>query len=437
MLKLVVAINNQATISVVKLVQKAVRLLGRGEGTALPGLISEKMSPKLLKFFADQIPHKILITGTNGKTTTQIALSSILRASGKRVLANASGSNMRRGLLSLFISKCDRRGKLNYDYAVLEIEEATLPKVVQELNPEVLVFTNLYRDQLDAYAEIDRTKEMFVKALKLSPQAKVVFNGDDPRLSDILKGLENECLKFGLDPSYILDFKYEGEHLKNQKNDLVASKIKINDDLGTRFQIEDEEYSFASPGIFNVYNALAAVASAKSLKILIPDIKKGLLLMKTPFGRGEVLKKNSITYRLLLAKNPAGLNLVFQLLKHTNKPNLIILLNDKIADGRDVSWIWDADFGLLKDIGPNMVILGGSRAEELLLRLKYTFEDVVKMGERAYLIDKKIQVFFTPDIKELVNFVEREKLSKYFYVIHTYTAMLEFRKRLLGKALNE
>lgn len=431
------AVKNQATISIVKLVQKAVRLLGRGQGTALPGLISEKMSPKLLKYFADQIPHKILITGTNGKTTTQIALTSILRSSGKRVLANSSGSNMRRGLLSLFISKCDKSGKLNYDYAVLEIEEATLPKVVEELNPEVVVLTNLYRDQLDAYAEIDRTKEMFVKALKLSPSAKVVFNGDDPRLSDVLKGLGNEFFKFGLDPSYILDFKYEGEHLKNQKNDLLATKIKVNDDLGTRFKIGEEEYSFASPGIFNVYNALAAVASASTLGVSIPDIKKGLLLMKTPFGRGEVLKINAITYRLLLAKNPAGLNLVLQLLKHTENPNLIILLNDKIADGRDVSWIWDADFELLKEINPNLIILGGSRAEELLLRLKYTFGEVVKIGERMYLIDNKIQIYFTPDINELVNFVEREKISKYFYVIHTYTAMLEFRKRLLGKALND
>ena len=151
-------IKTKATIATVKAVQRLVRFLGKGQGTALPGLISEKLSPDLLQYFAKQIPNIILITGTNGKTTTQNALTSILRAHGKRVLANSSGSNMRRGLLSQFISKCDRQGLLHYDVAVLEIEEATLPKVAKELSPKTIIFTNLYRDQLDAYGEIDRTK---------------------------------------------------------------------------------------------------------------------------------------------------------------------------------------------------------------------------------------------------------------------------------------
>lgn len=427
-------IKTKATIATVKAVQRLVRFLGKGQGTALPGLISEKLSPDLLQYFAKQIPNIILITGTNGKTTTQNALTSILRAHGKRVLANSSGSNMRRGLLSQFISKCDRQGVLHYDLAVLEIEEATLPKVAKELSPKTIIFTNLYRDQLDAYGEIDRTKRMFRQALELLPETTVVLNADDPRLEDLTKGLSNRVVSFALDPEYILDFKYEGEKVVN-KPDFKADKIKINDDLGTKFRVGEQEYVCASPGIFNVYNALAAIVAAKLIDIPVSDIKKGLLLMKAPFGRGEVIKKNGITYRLLLAKNPAGLNLVLKLLKNTDNPNLIMLLNDKIADGRDVSWIWDADFELLKEIMPDPIILGGSRAEELLLRLKYAYSDMRKVSEQLYLINGKVRVYLVPDISELVNFVERERLGDYYYVIHTYTAMLAFRKKVLGKSL--
>jgi len=374
-----VAIKTNATIATVKLVQKLIKLIGRGQGTALPGLISERMAPELLAYFAKQIPLRVLITGTNGKTTTQNALTSILQANGKKVLANRSGSNMRRGLLSQFIGKCDANGKLHYDVAVLEIEEATLPKVVEELNPQYIIFTNLYRDQLDAYGEIDRTRKMFAKALELSPGSIAIINSDDPRLKDLTAGLINREVKFSLHPDYILDFKYEGDR-KFEKSDFQADKVKINEDLGTNFRVGEQEYVCASPGIYNVYNALAAIVAAKLMDVSVADIKKGLLLMKAPFGRGEVLKKNGITYRLLLAKNPAGLNLVFKLLLNTDNPNLILLLNDKIADGRDVSWIWDADFELLRAINPDPIIIGGTRAEDLLLRLKYGFGGVSKIS---------------------------------------------------------
>jgi len=277
---------------------------------------------------------------------------------------------------------------------------------------------------------------MFAKALELSPGSIAIINSDDPRLKDLTAGLINREVKFSLHPDYILDFKYEGDR-KFEKSDFQADKVKINEDLGTNFRVGEQEYVCASPGIYNVYNALAAIVAAKLMDVSVADIKKGLLLMKAPFGRGEVLKKNGITYRLLLAKNPAGLNLVFKLLLNTDNPNLILLLNDKIADGRDVSWIWDADFELLRAINPDPIIIGGTRAEDLLLRLKYGFGGMSKISEQHYEINRKTKVFFVPDIKELVNFIEREKIGDYFYVVHTYTAMLEFRKRILGKALDE
>jgi lipid II isoglutaminyl synthase (glutamine-hydrolysing) len=426
------------TIILVKTTHFLVRLFGKGEGTALPGLIVEKLAPDLLGYFAAQIPNVILITGTNGKTTTQNAVTSILRHSGKKVLSNKSGSNMKRGLLSLFINKCTLWGSLKYDYAVLEIEEATMPKVTAELKPKQIVITNLYRDQLDAYGEIERTRTMFRRGLELAPQAVVVLNNDDPQLRGLAKDLANKVVTVAIDPEYLLEFKYEGTQPESRKRpDLLAEKIVINEELGTEFKVGIRKFAFASPGIFNVYNALAAIACCQVAGISDQDIEKGLLLMPVTFGRGEVITRRGITYRLLLAKNPAGLNLVFDLLTNTSKPNLILILNDKIADGRDVSWIWDAKFEKLADIKPDPVILSGTRAEELLLRLKYAFGNMSKIDDRHYIINNKLDVYIESDIKAMLLMIEQNELGDYFYVVHTYTGMLAFRKLLAGKSLDE
>lgn len=429
-------LNKHLTIFIAKLATNAARVLGRGQGTALPGLITEKLNPGILAEYAKQIPEIILITGTNGKTTTQQVVTSILTNSGKRVLANTSGSNMRRGLLSLFVNKGNLSGKLDYDCAVFEIEEATMPRVAADLHADHIVVTNLYRDQLDAYGEIDRTKMMIHKAISMLPKATVYLNNDDPQLSDILYKLPNKVVKYAISPEYLLDFRYEGKVNLNSSNvEYLAEKIKINEDLGTRFTVAGVPFAFNSPGVYNVYNALAAIALCSSMKISAKQIEKGLLLTKIAFGRGEIIKKDGNTYRLLLTKNPAGLNLVLDLLKHVPRPNIVLLLNDKIADGRDVSWIWDAAFEKLLEVKPASVVVGGSRAADLLVRLKYVYGKSLQLSPQEYVLGETLKVYYEPNVKELIKYLKQDESAKLYYVVHTYTAMLEFRKNLLGKAL--
>ena len=430
--------NKYLTIFVAKVASSAVKLLSKGQGTALPGLIAVKMNSKILKDYAKQIPEVIVITGTNGKTTTQQVVTSILRGSGKRVLANSSGSNMRRGLLSLFINKGNARGKLDYDCAVFEIEEATMPKVLADLSPNHIIVTNLYRDQLDAYGEVERTKKMIESAILKVKKARVYVNYDDPQLRDLIGSIPNLVTRYAISPEYLLDFKYEGKsEPKKESVDFLAEKIKINEDLGSKFKVAGITYGFNSPGIYNVYNALAAISLCSNLGLSTKIIQEGLLLTKIAFGRGEIIKKYGHTYRLLLTKNPAGLNLVLDLLKNVSNPNIILLLNDKIADGKDVSWIWDAEFEKLLDVKPASIIIGGSRAADLLLRLKYVYQDSVQLSEHEYILGEALRVYFEPKQKLLNKYLKQDDAPKHYFVIHTYTAMLEFRKLILGKAIED
>jgi len=430
-----------------KIVQKVLVVLKKGQGSALPGLIVEKIDPQILNYFAKQIPQIILITGTNGKTTTQKALSSILKIAGKKVLANSSGSNMKRGLIACLIKGVNIWGKAEYDYAVLEVEEATMPRVVEDLHPMQIIVTNLFRDQLDAYGEIDRTKKFIQKAISLAPYALIIKNADDPKLQDLLLGLNNEETSFGLDEKYLFDFKYEGQ-LETIKNCLRVTEIEVNpDDLSTIFSLETEispseqskstRYIFPAPGVYNVYNALASIISARNLGISNENISKGLTLMEIAFGRGEVIKISDFSFKVLLAKNPAGINLVLQLLTLIKRPQTIFLLNDMIADGKDVSWIWDSNIELLQKINPSVIVCSGKRAWDLLLRIKYVYGHLITRATNHYETSSGVEIYLVEQQADLLGFLKLKHLRGEFYLIPTYTAMLEFRKLILGKALDE
>lgn len=429
-------LRKRLTILTAKMAGLAVRAVRGGQGTALPGLMAEKMAPNLLQDYAAQIPEVILITGTNGKTTTQQAVASVLHHAGKKVLANSSGSNMQRGLLSLFIKKGGLSGKLDYDVAVLEIEEATMPKVAKELNPTKIIVTNLFRDQLDAYGEIERTRKMIVSAIKACPKAVVIYNTDDPKLRNLPEEVTNKCVSYGIDQQYLLDFKYEGAK-GSKKPDYYATGIKIAEDLGSRFKVGEGIYAFNSPGIYNVYNALAAVTLASLSGLSHKEIANGLLLSKIAFGRGELITKNGISFRMLLTKNPAGMNLVLKLLTNVSSPKIIMLLNDKIADGRDVSWIWDSNFEQLKKMDPSLIILGGSRAEELLLRIKYVYGSARQIAPGEFIVGDNLRVILQKQTPKMFTEITQKQLGEYFFVIPTYTAMLAFRKYISGKAIDD
>jgi lipid II isoglutaminyl synthase (glutamine-hydrolysing) len=346
---------------------------------------------------------------------------------------------LKRGIIGKFIKESSFTGKVNYTHAIFEIEEATMPRIINELNPTMIVITNLYRDQLDAYGEVDRTQKFLSDSIKLVPNTTVILNADDPRVSILTDGLQNETIYYGMQEKFINNFSYEGKQVSKKNKTIEAKDLKINDDLTSNFKINIDTFHLDSPGKFHIYNALAAIAAANELRIDNKIISKGINNSKSAFGRGELIKKDDINYKILLVKNPVGLSLTLDLLLNVKNPNLVFILNDNIADGRDVSWIWDANFELLQQIKPNSIICSGTRAEDMLLRVKYALEGLKKINTNEYKSTKfNTNVTFVKDINRLHNELKTQnsKLNTAF-VLPTYTAMLEFRKNILGQALNE
>lgn len=431
------------TIYTLKSLKRVLAITRTGSGTALPGLLAENHRPQLFNYFAKQLEFVILITGTNGKTTTKTLISDILNEAGIKHISNESGSNLRRGILSTFIAKSNIFGKLNSKFAVFEVEEATLPKIIKEISPNILIVTNLFRDQLDAYGEVNKTREYILNALKLCPTAKVILNADDPMVSSLSTGLVNEFHYFSLPREYHKGIKFEKPNesiVKLQKKDklentLTPSSIELTNDLSTRFIVHNQEFILKAPGFFHVYNALAAIQTARLLDIKFDTIKQGFEKFRPAFGRGEELvlkgrktlnkKRPTWKFKILLVKNPAGLSLTLEMLSQLKNPNLLFILNDKIADGKDVSWIWDADLELLQKIQPNKIFISGLRASDMALRVKYALGKDYFEKENQLKI-QTFQRFILRKIKqEMPN-------GGMIFVLPTYTAMNEFRK-LLGR----
>lgn len=442
------------TILIGKTALLLTRLLRRGSGSALPGLIAEKLNKNLLEHFSRQIPNKVLITGTNGKTTTQKILGNILKESGIKYIANASGSNMKRGILSTLIKNSDLAGNINQQYLILEVEEATLPNIVSEIKPTIIIVTNLFRDQLDAYGEIDRTRQFILKSIQLSSKSSIILNGDDPKVKSLMVSRDKTYF-YSIKEEYLKMFKYEGKIDTSGDKDILCSNISINKDLSSTFKInvqnkirfdisiEKEDFTLDAPGVFHIYNALAAILAAKILGINERKIVRGVNTSKAAFGRGESFTVDNIKYKILLVKNPAGLTLTLDLLKNVKKPKLIFILNDNQADGRDVSWIWDAHMEIINEIRPSLIIASGIRASDMLLRIKYSVGEIFKMSNDSYITkDKNMKIIKVDEIqnihKKLISYLKNNRLEgDEIFVLPTYTAMLEFRKYLLGEALDE
>ena len=424
-----------------RLLVLGLRLSKRGSGTALPGLIVSKYFPFAFEALISQIPNVIVITGTNGKTTTQTILSSLLSQSPEvKLLRNSAGANLLQGILSELMRQSNALGSLDFTHAVLEVEEATLPRIAKALRPKIIAVTNLYRDQLDAYGEIDITEAYIRDGIAQSPQAVAVVNGDDPRTSRLTQNLKNQTHYVSLPAEYTEALPYEGETRNTDAiatNILRAKNIRINDDLTTCFDItgtvgsQDLQYhdaQIASPGFFHVYNALTAVTIGKLLNIDDQKLIEGLGAFEPAFGRGELLVKTdgkkSINYRLLLIKNPASFTLNLDLLRKIPRLRLILAINDNTADSKDVSWLWDSDLELLNDANIDWIFCTGVRAKDMHLRLKYAFTDpTIKISTMESIQAAIDQSFAQADEGDTVC------------VMPTYTSMLEFRK-LMGLMLN-
>ncbi|MBD3281109.1 DUF1727 domain-containing protein [Candidatus Dojkabacteria bacterium] len=405
-----------------KTIVNLLNLLRPGSGTALPGLLAERYAPELFEKFSSQLERVILITGTNGKTTTRNLLSSILDQAEITHFSNREGSNMKRGVISTFIKESSWFAKLKTKTAIIEVEEATLPRIVESLTPEILIITNLFRDQLDAYGEVNKTQEYIKTAIDKSPETKLVLNADDPLVRDLAEGVKEENVTFySIEETAREKFNYEGNEslLKPLKEAVQAKSIEVTGQLHTRFQINLINYELKIPGIFHVYNATAAILAAKELGIAQNKIQGGFKGVEPAFGRGEQLGR----FKILLVKNPAGLTLTLDMLKNSKHANILLILNDNIADGRDVSWIWDAEVEKIDEIAPKNVFVSGTRAEDMALRLKYAQE----------FSRQKYDVLVESDLCKMIEQIdEKLRRGELCYVLPTYTAMNEFRK-LLGK----
>ncbi len=423
------------TLVILRCVTVVLKLTKKGRGTALPGLLIEKYFPQLIPHIFSKTPYTILITGTNGKTSTRSFLVKILESK-YRVISNRSGSNMQRGILSEVLSQMDILGNIKADYAVFEVEEATIPRLSSLLKPKQIIVTNLFRDQLDAYGEIDRTFNFIQQAVTQSAQATIIINGDDPRLLALEIHPKSKHFYCGIDDRIVNKFKYEGQTPSNNEEKLVAREIKVLRNLNTSFKWENYTTTLQLPGYFQVYNALYAIKSADLIGIDKDTINRQLQSMRAPFGRGERVKYKSKDLTIFLIKNPAGFNLTLNLLTHIENPTLVFILNDRIADGKDVSWIWDSSLEVVSKIAPKSIYCVGERAEDMLLRIKYSLTGTL-LEEGNYYKDTNstTRVYLCKEQKRLLKYLENEQSSEIF-IMATYTAMLELRKLLTGNALN-
>ena len=402
-----------------KSVKKVAKL--RGGGSALPGLVIEKIDPKFIQRTLADLPQGVvIISGTNGKTTTTKIVVELLESVGLKVFTNRTGSNFSRGVAAALLDEVNIRGKLDADIAVLELDEAWAVKFVQIVRPRFSLLLNVMRDQLDRFGEIDNTAALLQKIAEATSDT-VVLNRDDPRIFKISEHIQAKKVFFGT-TSELLQLMPTDDTLKygtavaNQS--VVADVLlkKINAQQAT-FQIDNKEIDvdLQLTGVYNLLNAAAAVALAR--QIAGPEITDTILSalenIKPAFGRGETIYLNGTPIELILVKNPSGFRLALLSFAKNNSATMIAV-NDNYADGRDVSWFWDVDFSLLK----NVAMTSGARAYDMALRLQY---DDISIGKIDTNISKALEDFINTNPDEPKQ------------IFCSYTAMTTIRRLLSEK----
>jgi len=394
----------------------------RGGGSALPGLVVEHIYPDFIQHTLADLPMGVVvISGTNGKTTTTKMVVELLQSHGLTVFTNRTGSNFTRGVAAALLGDVDMFGHLHADIAVLELDEAHAVHFVDAIPPRYSLILNVMRDQLDRFGEIDHTTNL-LRHIANATTRKVVLNREDKRIAGIAKSLDSKKVSFfGLDDSLLKFFPTDDElHgvSPNKKTAIKADVIlsKFSDCSGT-FLIDDEpvKTKLKLNGIYNVFNAAAALALVRA--ILDKDVNQTELINAlskvTPaFGRGELIKVDGQPLELVLVKNPSGFILGLKSFNPTDCATMIAI-NDNYADGRDMSWLWDVDFTSLASSGVDQV--SGIRAYDMALRLYY---DEVKITD----VDTDLR-------KALKRFIKNSD-GKPKRIYCTYTAMTTLRKAL-------
>lgn len=435
------------------------RKSGRSGGTAAPGLVALSIDPGVVTKLANRLPGgNVVVAGTNGKTTTSRLLADIVEMSGFKVIHNRSGSNLARGVAASFAEHSSVRGHPRGEASVIESDEAALPEIIRLIRPKIIVLNNLFRDQLDRYGELDAIAVKWRQALEeLDSRTTLVVNVDDPTLATITSGLDAGRTCFGLSvPEHRLEqlphavdaatcricganLQYRQLYLAHLGDwlcpqcgarrpalDISGQSLTLEGARSIRMSVKSDNaildgLNAQVPGIYNAYNVTAAVAAAMSLGIAADTIRLAVESFRSPFGRAETVRVEGRDITIALVKNPVGFNEVLRLLT-SNGTGLelptLIAINDAIADGRDVSWLWDVDFEMLAR-GIGLLFTAGVRGADMANRLKY-----------AGVPEERVTPLSADLECALADFSALTSSHEHCYILPTYTAMLGIRRAL-------
>lgn len=430
---------------------KIIKMRGKSKGTSAPGMLAMKLCPDFIRCASVSNKDKIIsVTGTNGKTTTTGLLAHIVKESGRQIVHNTEGANMLTGIATALVNNLKFNSKS--DFFIFECDEAYLRKLYDFLESDYLLVTNLFRDQLDRYGELDTTYKKIKEAISKNKKLNVILNADDPTLEGIAS--DNPKVYFGMEQA---EFAYaaQSSNAPSESTDCHICKKPLNyskrfyahighymcdcgykrpnpDYLGfakifdshsellIKYQNKETKFIINMPGLYNVYNALGAISAALELGVSEDIIKHALETYSSVFGRAESTVINGKKTLIQLIKNPVGASEVIRQIQGFEKSKLVIILNDDYADGRDVSWIWDADFEVLSSYHQNIVV-SGTRANDAALRLKYAGVD-----EKLITVEK--------DIKRAVDLaIENAQSDDTLLILPTYTALLKMQTIFAAK----
>ncbi len=432
-----IKLRSRAAICCARIVYEAVTRLGRGSGSSLPGRIARWIDPEILSVLPGMVRKKVIaVTGTNGKTTVNGILTHVLEAQGQKVISNRLGANLSDGILSAFVLAAGRGGRPDADYACIEVDELATGTVFPWLQPDLVIVTNIFRDQLDRVGEIDVVCGRIRRALQQTPGAKLVINGDDAASCMLLSDCEIPSVTFGISESLTKDFSAEpremifcpvcgarlrydfyqygqlgvwhcpGCGLRRPEPDMTATDIGLNGD----------RYSYILDGMYmetqtaapsSVYNTLAAYTALWALDA--PRDRFRTVMEHFDYGnnRESVYTINGAHVQLHLAKNPVGLQQKLYLIRRDPRPkDVVIQINDTKLDGEDVSWLWDVDYRYLAEAAVETVVTGGMRGHDVELCLKY--ENIVSRT--------------AGDVRGVIEELTRRG-SKNLYVITNYSGL--------------
>ena len=444
-----IKIKTYLSIIISKIIIKISKILFKG-GSNFPGRVALKLDEEILRTVARNY-KVIIITGTNGKTTTASMLYNMFHDSGLNVITNNTGANMLPGIISCFVDHYSFKETAEIKYAIMEVDEANVKLVTKYITPYIINITNLFRDQMDRYGEVYTTLKKILEGVKLAQRSTLVLNGDESLLGDLSLGLPNKTLyygfKCGVDGNKIIDINADAKFCKRCKNPYKYNYISYNH-LGDYFCdkcgykrpeltytmdkietltpegslviIDGNEYYINQPGTYNIYNALSAYSIAKTVGLDNKIIFNSLKSQQSSFGRQEHIDIDGIEVKIILVKNPAGYDQAINTISLDKREiNLALLLNDNYADGRDISWIWDVKFEKLSELNIKKILVSGIRIYDMSVRLK-----IAGLSYDSFALcetyDKLLE-----EIKSCS--------SKTVYILATYTAMINLRKFLNTK----